>query len=99
IAEQQAAIAAADAELAKAIAGPRQQEIRKAEAVAENDERERRRLSTLYSDGVVSREAFDAAATKARTSAEDLRLLRAGSRKEDIEAARAQSEQQKRRLE
>jgi HlyD family secretion protein len=98
IAEQEAAIAAAQANLAKALAGPRSEEIRKAAAVAENDERERRRMSALHRDGIVSRELYDNAATKAKTSAEDLRALQAGTRKEDIAAARAAVEQQQRRL-
>jgi HlyD family secretion protein len=41
---------------------------------------------------------LDDAATKAKTSAEDLRVLREGTRKEDIAAARAQMEQQERHL-
>jgi len=98
IAEQQAAIATAGANLAKAINGPRAEEIRKAEAVASNDERERRRLASLYSAGIVSREMLDQASTKAKTSAEDLRVLRAGTRKEDIAIARTQAEQQQRHL-
>src|SRR5207247_8835771 len=38
------------------------------------------------------------ATTKAKTSAQDLRILKLGTRKEDIEAARAEVEQQHRRL-
>jgi len=98
IAEQQAAIAAANAQLTKALAGPRDEEIRRAAAIAENDERERRRYSALYREGIVARELYDDAATKAKTSAEDLRILREGTRKEDIAASRAQVEQQQRRL-
>jgi HlyD family secretion protein len=98
IAEQQAAIAVARASLAKALNGPRDEEIRKAAAIAENDERDRRRLASLYSAGIVSKEMLDQAATKAKTSAEDLRVLRGGTRKEDIAAARAQAEQQERHL-
>lgn len=98
IAEQQAAIAAARAQLAKAEAGPRGEEVRQAEAVAANDERERRRLHALYRAGIVSKDLDDDAATKAKTSAEQLRMLRDGTRKEDIAAARAQVEQQERRL-
>jgi multidrug resistance efflux pump len=98
IAEQQAAIEAAKANLAKAIAGPRNEEIVKAAAVATNDDRDRVRMQHLYRDGIVSRELFEDAATKAKTSAEDLRVLQEGTRKEDIEAARAQVEQQQRRL-
>lgn len=98
IAEQQAAITASRAQLDKALAGPRSQEIASAAAVAENDERDRRRMSSLRSQGIVSNESYDAAATKAKTSAEQLKLLNAGTRKEDIAAARAQLEQQERRL-
>jgi len=99
IAEQQAAIAAMRAQLAKALAGPRDEEIRRAAAIAGNDERERRRLKALYDAGVVARQMLDDAATKAAASAEELRILREGSRKEDIDAARAQLAQQERRLE
>lgn len=98
IAEQAAAIDAAKAQLAKAIAGNRPEEIAKAAAVAENDEKEHARFAELYRAGITSREALDAAATKARGSAEDLRVLKLGSRREDIETLRAQLEGQERRL-
>lgn len=98
IAEQQAAISTARAQLAKALAGPRDEEIRQAEAVAANDERERRRVDALHRAGVVPRDLADDANTKAKTSAEQLKMLRAGTRKEDIATARAQVEQQERHL-
>jgi HlyD family secretion protein len=98
IAEQRAAIDAAAAQLAKAIAGPRPEEIAKAAAVAANDERERRRIEALYHAGIASKQMLDDAATTANTSADDLRILKKGTRKEDIEAARAAVEQQQRRL-
>ena len=98
IAEQRAAIEAAKAQLAKGIAGPRTEEISKAAAVAANDERDRRRMAALYRDGIVAKEMLDDATTKAKTSADDLRILQQGTRKEDIEALRAQLEQQQRRL-
>ena len=98
IAEQAAAIDAAKAQLAKAIAGNRPEEIAKAAAVADNDEKEHARLAALYHSGIASRESLDAAATKARSSAEDLRVLKLGSRAEDIQMLRAQVEQQARRL-
>lgn len=98
IAEQQAAIASANAQLAKALAGPRDEEIRSAQAVAANDERERRRMQSLLNAGIVARDLYEDAATKAKTSAEQLRMLREGTRKEDIAAARAQVVQQERRL-
>ena len=97
--EQRAAIAAAKAALAKAIAGPRPEEIAKAAAVASNDEVERRRWERLYHYGIVAKEMAEDAATKAKTSAEDLRILKKGTRKEDIDAARAEVEGQQRKLE
>lgn len=98
IAEQQAAIEAARAAYQKALNGPRPDEIQKAAAIATNDERDRRRMAALYRDGIVARQVYDDAATKARASGEDLDLLRKGTRKEDIEAARAQVDQQQRQL-
>lgn len=98
LAEQRAAIDAASAQLAKALAGPRSTEIAKAAAIAENDERDRRRAAALYRDGIIAKQLLDDATTKAKTSADDLRLLQEGTRKEDIAAMRAQVEQQKRRL-
>jgi HlyD family secretion protein len=98
IAQQQAAIAAAQANLAKAIAGPRPQEIAKAQAIATNDEVDRHRLERLYRDGVAPKEQLDDATAKAKASAEDLRMLQLGTRKEDIDAVRAQLEEQKRQL-
>ena len=98
IAEQHAAVETAQAQLAKALAGPRPEEIGKAAAVASNDERDRRRMEVLYHDGIVARQLYDDAVTKARTSAEDLRILQQGTRKEDIATARAQVEQTQRRV-
>jgi HlyD family secretion protein len=96
--EQRAAIEAAKANLAKALAGPRSEEIAQAAAVAANDERDRRRLQSLWRDGIVAKQMYDDAATKAKTSAEQLLMLKRGTRKEDIDAARAAVEQQQRRL-
>src|SRR6185369_14439273 len=98
IAEQQAAVDSAKAQLAKLIAGPRSEEITKAAAVAANDERDRHRLEVLWRDGIVAKQLYDDAATKAKTSSEDLRVLQKGSRVEDIAAARAQVEQAERRI-
>src|SRR5437763_6145036 len=99
LSEQRAAIAAAQAALAKAIAGPRPEEVAKAAAVARNDEVERRRQQSLYRYGIVAKELAEEAATTAKASAEDLRLLQKGTRKEDIDAARAEVAGQQRKLE
>lgn len=98
MAEQTAAIDAARAALALALAGPRQEEIAQAQAIAANDERERRRYLALYEAGVVARQLYDDAATKAKTSGEQLLLLHRGTRKEDVDAARARVEQEEGRL-
>ncbi|HEV7428428.1 MAG TPA: biotin/lipoyl-binding protein, partial [Thermoanaerobaculia bacterium] len=78
LSEQRAAIAFAQANLAKAIAGPRAEEVAKAAAVANNDEIERRRQQSLYRYGIVAKELAEEAATKAKASAEDLRILQKG---------------------
>src|SRR5436853_367695 len=62
LAEQRAAIAAAAAQLAKGLAGPRSEEIAKAAAVAANDERDLRRTAALYRDGIVAKALLDDAA-------------------------------------
>jgi multidrug resistance efflux pump len=69
IAEQQAAIQASQANLAKAVNGPRPEEISKAAATAANDERGRAHQLTLFHYGIISRQLYDDAATKAKTSA------------------------------
>jgi HlyD family secretion protein len=97
--EQRAAIAGAKAALAKAIAGPRPEEIAKAAATARNDEVDRDRWERLFHEGIVAKEMADDAATKAKNSAEDLRIARLGTRKEDIDAARAEVDAQQKRLE
>jgi HlyD family secretion protein len=96
--EQKAAIEGARADLAKAIAGPRPEEISSAAAVAANDERELRRMTALYRDGIVAKQLVDDAATKAKTSGDNLKILEKGTRPEDIAAARAKVEQQENRL-
>src|SRR5687767_8598163 len=84
LAEQQAAIAAARAALRDVEAGPRDEEIRRAAAIAENDARDARRHASLFRHGVVSKQLADDAATKAKASAEELRLLREGARPQEI---------------
>lgn len=98
IAEQQSAIAASRAQLEKTLRGPRDEEIRRAAVIAENDARERMRMNKLLDYGIVARELYESAAAKAKTSALDLQMLREGSRSEDIAAARAQLAQQEARV-
>lgn len=98
MAEQEAAIRIAEADLEKAMRGPRQPEIDKARAISENDARERDRLGALYRSGIVSRHMYDDAATRAAASADDLRILQQGARPEEVAALRAGRERQQRKL-
>lgn len=89
IAQQEAHVAQSKAALAKALRGPRSEEIARARATHQNDERERQRQKALLDSGVVGRQSYDAAATAAETSAQTLRELETGTRPEDVDAARA----------
>jgi multidrug resistance efflux pump len=98
IREQRAAADEARANLAKMRAGPRTEEIVRARAEAENAERERRRLKALSDEGVIGRQQYDDAATKAKTAEETYRELARGNRAEDIRAAEAALEREEQRL-
>ena len=98
IAEQQAAIQGSQANLTKAVNGPRPAEIAKAAALASNDEKNREHQLALFHYGIISKQLYDDAATKAKASSDDLRLLQEGTRKEDVAVAKAQTEQQQRHL-
>ncbi|HEX3581767.1 MAG TPA: biotin/lipoyl-binding protein, partial [Thermoanaerobaculia bacterium] len=71
IAEQQAAIQVSQANLAKAVNGPRPAEIAKAQATAANDEKNREHQLALFHYGIISKQLYDDAATRAKTSADD----------------------------
>ena len=104
--QRRARVSAAEARLRELQAGARRPEIegaeaelRAADAEAERTERDRARLQPLEAQGMISRADYDAAATTARVAAsrrdaaaEALRLLRQGSRPEQIAAARAELE-------
>ena len=96
IGQERARVAQARANLAKALRGPRVEEIASARAQAQNAERERARQKALLDLGVIGQHAYDAAATAAKTSREALLQLERGNRPEDIAAARAtlQAEEQ-----
>jgi multidrug resistance efflux pump len=98
MAQQRARIAQSRANLTKSIRGPRTEEIARARAAAENAERERQRQQSLLASGVSGQQAYDSAATTAKTAAETLREAERGSRPEDIEAARAQLDADERQL-
>lgn len=98
IAQERAKVAQAKANLVKAVRGPRIEDIASARAQAENAERERIRQKALLDQGIVGQQAYDAAATAARTSREALLELERGNRPEDIDAARATLEAEQQQL-
>lgn len=98
IAQQQSKVAQSRAALAKAVRGPRTEEIARARATAQNAERERLRQKSLLDTGIAGRQAYDAAATDAETAAQTLRELEVGTRPEDIDAAKAALEADERLL-
>lgn len=98
IREQRARVEEARANLARVEAGPRGEEIRRARAEADNSERERRRLKALLDQGVIGRQQYDDAATRAKMARESLLELQRGSRAEDVRAARAAVDREEQRL-
>ena len=98
IREQRARVAEMRAGLARVTAGPRREETARARAGAENAERERRRLKALFDQGVIGRQQYEDAATRARVAQEAYRELQRGSRAEDLDAARAALDREEQRL-
>jgi multidrug resistance efflux pump len=98
IQQEKARVEQAKANLAKALRGPRVEEIASARAQAENAERERLRLKALLDQGIVARGAYDTAATAARTAREAFLELQRGNRPEDIAVARALLEAEEKQL-
>jgi multidrug resistance efflux pump len=98
IAQQNARVAQARANLDKSVRGPRQEEVASARAQFANAESERRRQKALLDQGITPHQAYDAAATLARTTAEALKELERGNRPEDIAAARAALETEQKQL-
>ena len=98
IREQRAVVDEKRANLAKMRAGPRSEQLARARAEAENAERERRRLKALADQGVIGKQQYDDAATKARTAQESWRELARGNRAEDVRAAEAALDEAEQRL-
>ena len=98
IKEQRARVEEMRAQLARVTAGPRREETARARAEAENAERERRRLKALSDEGVIGRQQYEDAATRARVAEESYRELQRGSRAEDLAAARAALDREEQRL-
>jgi multidrug resistance efflux pump len=98
IQEQRAQIDQARARLALQLAGPRAEEKARVRVDWQNAEAERQRLEALLKKGVVAQEEYDRADATARMKLEVLQENERGSRREDIDAARATLAQQESHL-
>ena len=98
IREQEGMVAAARAAHDRAVRGPRSEQVSRARVDYENAERERRRLEALVGDGVIGQQQYDDAAARAAAAFETLRELERGSRREDLEEARANMDRETGRL-
>jgi multidrug resistance efflux pump len=96
--EQEAAVSQAAANLARVVKGARGEERARAKAEWQNAERERQRLDDLRKEGVVARQDYDDAATKAEVARKAYEELEHGSRPEDVAAARSAVDREEQRL-
>jgi membrane fusion protein YbhG len=96
--EQEASTAQAAAVLARVRKGPRSEEVARARAEWGNAERERRRLEALQKEGIVAKQQYDDAATRAEVARKAYEELERGSRAEDVAAAQAALDREQGRL-
>lgn len=96
--EQEAVSAQAEAALAKARKGPRSEELARTRAEWDNAERERRRLEDLRKEGIVAKQEYDDASTRAEVARKSYEELERGSRPEDLAAAEAALDREQQRL-
>ncbi len=96
--EQQALIAQREADLARALKGPRDEELSRGRIEWAAAETDRKRLQALFDDGVIGRREYDAAQVREATARESLRQLENGSRREDVAVAKAALGRERERL-
>jgi len=89
IAQQRAAIAEGQANLAKTTKGPRNEEVRRAEIDWQAAKTDRERFEALWKSGVIAKRDFDTAAVREANTLETLRQAQRGGRSEDRAAGRA----------
>ena len=98
ILEQKSRVAEMKAQLARTQKGPRNEELMRAKLEWEKADRERKRLKELLNEGVIGRQAYDTALTKAETAQQWYREQQKGNRVEDIQAAQAALEREEGKL-
>ena len=94
VASQKAAVAAAQAALALAQAGPRSEARDRARIAWEAAKTDLGRIEALYKEGVVGRQEYDGAVVREATAKRTWEEASRGSRREEIDAARAELERQ-----
>ena len=98
IKEQESLVQQAQANLLGVRKGPRTEELQRAKLEWERAAREQKRLEELFREGVIGKQQYDDATTKAATAQQAYRELQHGSRKEDIAAAEAELQSRQNRL-
>jgi multidrug resistance efflux pump len=87
---QRAAVAAARAAVDLALAGPRREARDRARIAWEAAKTDLGRIENLYRDGVVGRQEYDAAVVREQTAQRTALEAERGSRREEIDAAKAE---------
>jgi multidrug resistance efflux pump len=95
----EARVAAAEARLAQARSGPRREAVERARIEWEAAKTDLRRLEALHQEGVVDRADYDRALVREATSHQSFDEAERGTRKEEIDAARATLESERAALE
>jgi len=91
--QAEANLRAAEAQLRLAVEGPRQEDLRQAEAAYENAHNDLRRMEELYRSHTVTEKQFEDARTRYTVAEQTLEKLRKGSRSEELQLARARRDQ------
>lgn len=91
--QAEANLAAAEAQVRLAVTGPRDEDIRQAEAADASAQRDLMRMRELRRSNSIPQKQLDDAELRATVARETLAKLKNGSRPEEIEAARARRDQ------
>jgi HlyD family secretion protein len=91
--QAEANLRAAEAQLRLAVEGPRQEDLRQAEAAYENAHNDLRRMEELYRSHTVTEKQFEDARTRYTVAEQTFEKLRKGSRSEELQLARARRDQ------
>lgn len=91
--QAEANLAAAEAQYRLAVTGPRDEDLRQAEAAYESARRDLQRMQELRQSNSIPQKQLDDAQLRATVAEQTLAKLKNGSRPEEIESARARRDQ------